>query len=295
MSIFRRNRPNDVLFLMPVRFTNEKLPKSKIRMLSCDAAGKVYASIVNRSVYELAEDNAKRMEDSRKPFATIGLEISPGRYIPTTVEIGPKETWALEHILEHALKSGRLPDILKQYLKPIIILPEANRETVISEYKKRQRRVRSEAAPRVLNRLPYYSERDIEFSLPIYKADYSYPLVILKRAPSNKNTLKSPQRLLILDNDGDLAIIKVPYKLVDNMEKGLTGQERKTKRSVCAIIAQHPKGMTFDYMPISQPQRKALDTITRCFEETGKGKQPISTAAKTVLSRAKGKVSSPAQ
>ena len=101
--------------------------------------------------------------------------------------------------------------------------------------------------------------------------------------------------LLVLDSDGDLAIIKVPYKLVDNMEKGLTGQERKTKRSVCAIIAQHPKGMTFDYMPISQPQRKALDTITRCFEETGKGKQPISTAAKTVLSRAKGKVSSPAQ
>jgi hypothetical protein len=290
--MFHRYRPNDVLFLMPVRFTDEKLPRGQKRMLSCDAAGKVSASIVNRSVYELAQDNARRMEYSRKPFATIGLDIGPGKFIPTVVEIGPKETWALEHVLEHALKSGRLPDILKKYLKPIIKLSEANREAVISDYKKSQRRVRSEATPRILGRLPYYSERDIEFSLPIYKADYSYPLVVLKRLPSNQNNPQSPKRLLILDSEGDLAVIQAPYKLVDNMEKGLTGQERKTKKSVRAIISQDPKGMLIDYLPLSQPQRKALDTITRYFEETGNGKQPISTAAKTVLSRAKDRVSS---
>jgi len=86
MGIFRRNQPNDVLFLMPVRLANEKLPKSKTRMLYCDAAGKVYASLINRSVYKLARGNAERMERSHKSFATLGLEIGPGKFIPTVVD-----------------------------------------------------------------------------------------------------------------------------------------------------------------------------------------------------------------
>ena len=106
MRIFHRNRPNDVLFLMPVRLSDEKLPKGKKRMLYCDATGKVYASIINRSLYELTQDSAERMERSHKSFATLGLEISPGKFVPTAIEIGPKEVWALEHILEHALKKG---------------------------------------------------------------------------------------------------------------------------------------------------------------------------------------------
>jgi hypothetical protein len=295
MGIFHRNLPNDVLFLMPVRRADEKLPRGKVRMLYCDTAGRVYASIMNRSVYETAQDNAARMESRHKSYATLGLEISPGKFVPTAVEIGPKEVWALEHILEHALKKGRLPDILKQYVKPIITSGKANREAVLSEYKRDRRRMHTKETPRVLDRLPYYSENDIEFSMPIYKAEYSYPLVVLKRLTSNNSNPKSPQRLLILDSDGDLANIRVPYKFTENMEKGLAAQERRNKRNVCAIISQQTNGMAIDYLPISQAQKKALDTITRYFEETGNGKQPISAAVKTVLTRAKGKVSSTVQ
>lgn len=288
MGIFRRNQPNDVLFLMPVRLATEKLPKSKTRMLYCDAAGKVYASLINRSVYKLARESAERMERSHKSFATLGLEIGPGKFIPTVVEIGPNEVWALEHILEHALKKGRLPDILKKYLQPIIKLGEASREVILSEHEKRRLRVYSGATPRVLNRLPYYPEHDIEFSMPIYKAKHSYPLVVLKRLPSEELTPHNVQRLLILDSDGDLAIIKVLNKLIDNMEKGLVAQEG----NVCAIISQHPKGMAINYIPISQAQRKALYTITRYFEEIGYGKEPASAAVKAVLNKAKNSVSS---
>ncbi|MFC1933336.1 hypothetical protein ACFLXU_06935 [Chloroflexota bacterium] len=295
MRIFRRNQPNDVLFLMPVRLADEKLPKSKIRMLYCDAAGKVYASIINRSVYDLAQDSAGRMERNRKSFATLGLEISPGKFVPTAVEIGPKEVWALEHILEHALKKGRLPDILKQYLKPITKLGEASREAALSEHKKRSRRVHAKATPRVLNRLPYYSEHNIEISIPIYKAEYSYPLVVLKRLLPDEQAPHNVRKLLILDSDGDLAIIKVPFRLVSEMEKGITENNKKNNKNVCAIISQYPEGFAINYMVISQPQRKALDTITRYFEETGYGKQPISAAARTVLTKAKDRVSSPTQ
>lgn len=295
MGILRRNQPNDVLFLMPVRMADEKLPKSKVRMLYCDADGKVYATLINRSVYELAEDSAKSMEHNRKPFATLGLETNPGKFIPTTVEIGPKEVWALEHILEHALKNGRLPDILKKYVKPIIQLGEASREAVLSEHKKRWRRVYSEATPRVLERLPYYSERDIEISIPIYKAEHRYPLIVLKRLTTDEPALHNAQRLLILDSDGDLAIVKVPFTLIDKIEKEIKEHHKKNNTYLCPIISKYSDGFAINYMVISQLQKKALDTITRYFEKTGYGKQPISIAAKTVLDRAKDKKPSPAQ
>lgn len=295
MRIFNRNRPNDVLFLMPVCLVDEKLHRSKIRMLYCDAAGKVYASLIKRSVYELARDSAERMERSHKAFATLGFETGPGNFVPTAVEINTREEWALEHILEHALKNGRLPDILKKYLKPIIKRGETSREAVLSEHKKRRSRVYSEATPRVLNRLPYYPENDIEISMPIYKAKYSYPLIVMKHLLSDEHTPRNVQRLLILDSDGDLAIIKVPFQLMDKVEQVLKEHNRKNNRNVCAIISKYPEGLSIDYMVISQLQRKALDTITKYFEETGYGKQPISATAKTILARVRDKVSSPAK
>ncbi len=295
MGIFQRKQPNDVLFLMPVRLANEKLPKRKVRMLYCDAAGKVYAPVISRSVYELAQDSAARMERSRKPFATLGLETGPGNFIPTTVEIGAKEVWALEHVLEHALKSGRLPDILKQYLKPIIKLGEASREAVLSEQKRRRRRVYLRATPWVLNRLTYYSEDDIEFSMPIYKAEYSYPFIVLKHLPADEQSPYNVRRLLILDSDGDLAVMKVPAKIVNRIEKESKERHKNNGKNECALISKYPKGLTIYYMAISQLQRKALDTITRYFEETGRGKQPVSAAARTVLARARDSASTPAK
>ncbi|MFC1902153.1 hypothetical protein ACFLX3_04425 [Chloroflexota bacterium] len=294
MSIFSRNRPNDVLLLMPVRLGSEKLPRGKIRMLYCDARGKAYAPIMSRSVYELARDSAEQMERRRRPFATLGLEKTPGNFIPAPVEIDTKEVWALEHILEHALKNGRLPDILKKYLKPIIKLGEARREAVLAEHGQRRRRATSAATPRVLDRLPYYPERDIEFSVPIYKAEYSYPLIVLKQLPSDKNTPRQAQ-LLILDSAGDMASTRVPPKLLDKLEKGLTGHRRKSDKNACALILKRSDRLDIDYMVISQAQRKALDTLTKYFEATGSGRQPVSAAARTVLAKARDRVTSPAK
>lgn len=292
--MFRRTKPNDVLFLMPVRLADEKLPRGKMRLLYCDNTGKVYSSIMKRSTYELARDSAERLERSHKSYATVGLETGPGEFVPTAVEISPDELWALEHVLEHALKKGRLPDILKRYLKPIIELDEASREAVLSEHRQRPRQPHSKAAPRVLDRLSYYPDADIEISVPIYKAEYRYPLIALKRLTSDNHTLKKFQKLLILDSDGDLAVISVPAQLIDKIEKVIKEPNKKNGPHKCAIISKYPDGLSVDYIAISQLQRKALDTITRYFEKTGEGKQPISATAKTVLARAR-EVSPPSQ
>ena len=236
----------------------------------------------------------ERMEGSHKSYATLGLEISPCEFIPATVETSTKEVWALEHILEHALRNGRLPDLLKKYLRPIIEHGGARREAILSEYKKR-RQVYLESTPRVLNRLQYYSERDIEFSMPIYKAEYSYPLIVIKQLLSDERTSHNVQRLLILDSDGDLAVIKSPPNLMTKVKKETKKHSKNNGTNECVIIAKYPKGLVIDSIAISQLQRKALDTITRYFEDTGYGKQPISAAAKKVIAKAKDVVSSPAR
>jgi hypothetical protein len=293
MGIFQRNRPNHVLFLMPVRLANEKLPKGKTRMLYCDASGKVYASVINESVYELARDVAEKMERGQKSFAIVGLETSPVNFMPVSVEVNATEAWALELILEHALKNGRLPYILKKCIKPIIVRGEASLEAVLSENVMSPLQAHTEPTPQVLNRLPYYSEQDIEFSVPIYKSAYSYPLVVLKQLPPAEPTLHNSQRLLILDSEGDLAVVTVPYQFMDTAEKEIKERNKKKSMNECMIISKQQEGLAMDYMAISQAQRKALDTITRYFEEATYGRQSISAAARTVLDRARDMMSPP--
>ncbi len=285
--MFRRNKPNDVLFLMPVRLADEKTPRGKVRMLYCDATGKLYSSIINKSTYELARQSAETIEHSHKSYATVGLEIGPGAFVPTPVEISPEELWALEHILEHALNKGRLPDILTKYLKPIIELDEASREAVIQEFKKRRHQPRPRATPRVLDRLSFYPENDIEVSVPIYKAEYSYPLIALKHLPSDVGAPDTLQRLLVLDSDSDLAVISVPSQLIDKIEKVTKEYHKKNGTNKCAIISKYPDGLSIDYIVISQSQSQALDALTRYFEETGDRKLPVSSVVKAVLTRAK--------
>lgn len=291
MGIFNRTQPNDVLFLQPVRLADEKIPRGKVRMLYCDVSGKVYSSIVSRTVYERARDSAAGMAHRRKSFATIGLETAPGQFIPATVEVGQKEVWALGHILEHALKNGRLPDILKKYLKLIIRRNESERETIISEYRKRRRQAQPEATPKVLERLPYYQEDDIEVSMPIYKAEYSYPLIVLKILLSDEHTPHNARKLLFLDSDGDMAIIEVPTRLVRKMEIELTGHSSKKRGNTCVLISNNPDGHMLSYMSISRQQKKSLDTLPRYFEETGSSKQRVSLAVKAVITRAKDSLS----
>jgi hypothetical protein len=285
MQIFNRSKPRDVLFLMPVQLRGEKLAANKVRMLYCDAEGKVYTSQISRNVYDTARANTVEMQNRHRPYATVGLETTPGDFLPTVVEINERELWALEHISQHALKTGKLPDLLKKHLKSIINQGVARREAVVSEFKNNRLRNRMRKIPNVLNRLPYYRERDMEISVPIYKADYSYPLIILKYL-SNKNGSTSHSNLLVLDSDGDLATIKVPFKVAKDIEKKLSANNTGTNGSICAVVYQQPRGKTVSYLAINQAQKKALETITRYFEETGNNRRTIPAAVRALITLA---------
>jgi len=198
------------------------------------------------------------------------------------VEIGKNETWALERILEHALKNAVIPDILKKYPKEIIKLGEIKQQQLATEKSK----TTSVASPKVLDRLPYYRKQDVELSMPIYKANFAFPLIILKRIPRAKNTPPGQQRLLVLDSDGDLAVTVLPLAQIKNAERKLDNLQQKGKEGYL-ICQQEPEGISVDVMEISKLQKQALEAVAQYFQENSKTKQPLSSAVKKVLSKAR--------
>ena len=287
MEFFRRRSPDDVIYLTPVQLDDEHLPEDKIRMLCCDAKGNIRSTIIENSVYELAKSYADELKRTDKKYAILSVEIALGKHVPYAVAISQKQIWALEHILDHALKRRQIPAILKKYLREIIQIGEHKREELRSQYERLEDYAFTEKTPEVLHRLTYYTDECIEAAIPIYKAQHRYPLIVLQRLPANEQTSQDMQRLLTLDSDGDLAIIRLPSETADEAERNFEKWKRERESEGCIILSRYQDGFKIGYLEISQLQRKALDLIVRHFAETGYGQQPISTDAQAVLARAK--------
>ncbi|MFC1938901.1 hypothetical protein ACFLWM_01950 [Chloroflexota bacterium] len=287
-----RYKHNDVIYLVPIKMGDEQLVETQVRMLCCDEKGNLVTTVIEGSVYELAKSHARELDSARKNYAILGLEIASGQSFPCAVAIDSEQVWALEHILEHALKRGLIPDILKKYIKQIIKLGETKRKELRAQCKPADGGASSETTPEVLQRLAYGVEDTIGVSVPIYKAKHRYPLVVLERLSPDEETAPEIQRVLILDGDGDLAIIRVPLDMIDEAERGFEEWTARYKSEGCIIYSQHPDGLVMSYLETSWFQRKALDLLAQRFEETGRGERPISKDAQEVLSRARARASS---
>jgi len=287
MGLFNRHNSKDVIYLTRIQVGNEQLPENKIRILYCDAKGNLESAVIDGSVYDLAKSYVEQLEGTDKYCAILGTEIAPGSFTPIAVEISLEQADALDSILEHALKRGIIPDILKRYLKEIIGLGAGKSKDLTTRYEQARLYAPSEATPEVLKRLADYPEDGIDVAIPIYKAQHHYPLVVLKRFPPNEHTHPNMQRVLVMDSDGDLAIIRVPLEIIDEAEDNLEGWKRENNAEGCVLCSRYSDSLVMSHMEISEFQRKALDMIARHFEETGSGERPISMDAQSVLAKAK--------
>ena len=291
MPLFRHNQPNHSILLMPVRLKSERWPKNKVRVLSCGAEGNLFTQLIGRSTYQRIKLEAQRMELAPKNYATIYWETGTGQNIPLFVEIGDKENWALERILEHAFRSAIVPDVLVRPIREIIRLGETKYQEVVTEKAKGIRKTVSLPSSKVLGRLPYYRTRDIEVSIPIYKTEYTFPLIVLGRLPQESDMTPSQQRLLVLDSDGDLAETALPSEQVNKAERKLSDLRKKSKEGALVCLCE-PEGISVDVVEMSELQVQALEAVTQYFEETGKDKRPLSAAVKKVLYEVRDRASS---
>jgi len=231
------------------------------------------------------------MEAAPKNYATIYWETGTSQYIPLVVEIGDKENWALERILEHAFRSAIVPDVLIRPVREIIRMGETKYQEVVTEKTKGTRKTTSLQSSKVLARLPYYRKGDVEVSIPIYKTEYTFPLIILGQFPQENNMTPSQQRLLVLDSDGDLAETTLPSEQVNKAERKLSDLRKKGKEGSLVCLWE-PEGISVDVVEMNELQVQALEAVTHYFEETGKDKRPLSAAVKKVLNEVRDRASS---
>jgi hypothetical protein len=166
---------------------------------------------------------------------------------------------------------------------------ESKRDRVIAKHEERNKRL--QVTPEVLGRLPYYADENMEISVPIYKAEHRYPLIALRRLLASELDTADIERLLIMDSDGDLAITSVPTELIERAEKEAADVKTAKGEHACIILWKHGKNLIAGHLVISNGQKRALDVVTRYFEQTGHGRRPISSSAQSVLSNAQDKVS----
>ncbi len=290
MPLFHRNQPNHSLLLMPVRLKSERWPKNKVRILSCDTEGNLFTQLIGRSVYQRIKAEAQRRELSPNNYATIYWDAGMNRHVPVFVEIGDRENWALERLLEHAFRSAVVPNVLVGSIREIIGLGENKHQELVEEKTKGAHRATSPAPSKVLDILPYSSRNDVEVSIPLYKAEYAFPLIILKKLVQENNIGSSEQPLLILDSDGDVAAITLPEEQIDKAERKLEALRKKGKEG-SLICLEKSEGISIGVMEISDVQRQALEIVAQYFEETGTARQPLSDAVSNVLNKVKEIVS----
>ena len=291
MELFRHRSPKDLIYLMPVQIDGEQLPKDKVRILCCDAKGDICSTVIENSVYELANSYAEELKRVHKNYAILSIEIAPGDSVPCAVVASPEQVWALGHLLEHAIKRRKTPDILKKYLKDIIQFGELKREKIKSQHEGVKDYAFTGKTPQVLHRLSYYNGEYIAAPVPIYKAQHRYPLIVLRRLSTNGQTVPNMQSLLTLDSDGDLAIIKLPLETINEAEKDFDEWKKRNKSEGCIVYSLYQDDFIISCLAISELQRRALDLIAQHFAESGHGQRPISTDAQAVLARAKEYIS----
>ena len=78
---------------------------------------------------------------------------------------------------------------------------------------------------------------------------------------------------------------------MDKSAKSLEKWQKKNGKNGCLIFLPSKQGFSTSCLAVNERQKKALDRITSYFEETGYGKQPISTSARAVLEKAINMVS----
>jgi len=285
MNLLQRHRPNHALLLIPVRLRSERLPYNKVKILACDAEGKLFTQTISKSTYRRINEMTQQNAVSFKNFATIYWDTSTSRSIPLFVEVSKSEIQALERILEHALRSTMIPDILKRYPKDIIKKAEKTHQEQLIKNIGQKSLEDPSSSSKILNRLPYYRGPDTELSIPIYKARLRFPLIILKKLTQAQDTPSGKQRCLILDSDGDIATITLPSDQVNTGNKKLVKMKKTDKRGYL-ICLDNLNGMSVDIMEISELQKQALENLTQRFEKTAKGKLVLSATVKGLLHEA---------
>lgn len=282
----KRNSYKRYIFLLPVRIDDEILPEDRIKMLCCNEKADLVTMTVSKSTFEIIRSYVRELEKGNKRYAMLGIEVSPGYYVPFPVYIDSEHLMCLENIVEHAVRRKVIPWVLRKYVKNIISMGNIRSDELIKNYVLRDQIGSSLSSQSLMHSIRASRDNNFNDSLiPTYKAQHNYPAIILKKMDPDGYSDTESQRVLILDSDGDLAISKVPAQPLESEE----GKCNLTGDGLFGCITyKHEKGSyIFDHIILNSLQQKSLEIILEQYEKTGSGERPLPLFAEEVLSRAR--------
>ena len=254
-------------------------------MLCCNEKADLVTMTVSKSTFEIIRSYVRELEKGNKRYAMLGIEVSPGYYVPFPVYIDSEHLMGLENIVEHAVRRKVIPWVLRKYVKNIISMGNIRSDELIKNYVLRDQIGSSLSSQSLMHSIRASRDNFNDRLIPTYKAQHNYPAIILKKMDPDGYSDTESQRVLILDSDGDLAISKVPAQPLESEEGkcNLTGDEL-----FGCITYKHEKGSyIFDHIILNRLQQKSLEIILEQYEKTGSGERPLPLFAEEVLSRAR--------
>jgi len=286
-KILKRNSLNRLIFLLPVRISDEILPEDKVRMLCCTEKADLVTTLISRSTFEIIKSFIRELEKASKKYAILGIEVRPQEYVPVPVYIDSEHLMALENIAEHAINRKIMPLVVKKYVTKIIALGDIKSKEIIENYILSDNIDSNLSSHELLGGLEGAGDNYLsDAPIPIYKAQLHFPAVVLKKIEATAQNENGLQRVLILDSDGDLVIGKVPIHLLESEERELDTIISKGDLFGCITYTREKDGYIFNHVILNRLQQNALETILQQYEKTGSGERPIPLYAREVLSRA---------
>lgn len=288
MGLFARYNPLDRIYICDVQYENEQLAEGQTGALFCDSRGNLTTSVVDTSHFEIAQDFVMQLLYEGKGAAIVCIEIAPGQSATFAVEINVEQAEALAQIQEFASETGDsvIPEHLRKYAAQIIKLGGSRRKELKKEYDQRGRSL-IPATPELLEHLATNPDAPIYLELPSNKTDMVNPAIFLRRLPPNEQTRPGMQRVLLLDNEGTLWIVRIATKALDDAEKEF--EEWRKANNACGVIvfSRDKAEFVLALMEIRESQKKALDIVEKHWEETGDSMIEIPLDVQAILVRAR--------
>jgi hypothetical protein len=284
MGLFNHYNPLDRIYIAPIQLREELLPEEQTRVLFCDSKGVLTMPIVEKSLLEILQHNKKELQKAGKYGAAVCMEVAKGQSASFFVEISVEQAAALDSIMKSAFEIERVPNTLKKYVKQIITLAEKRRKELKREY---ETPLLIPATPELLKQIMENPLEPIDVTFLSSKTEHVDPAIILDRLPPNEQTRPGMQRVLILDAEGTLAIIRIPIEAIDEAEQDLENFMKAKNTSGVIILASNKKGVMMGPIEIRESQKKALDTVKQYYEETRHSMLTLPIDVQAVIAKAK--------
>lgn len=306
MGLFKRKKHNALLYIAPIDIEGETTDEDKTGMLYCDEDGQLVTSTLDTAIVDWMEATLNQMvlegKSEQKGIAWVQIRGIGIKEQPATVpiEISSQESNAIGQIIQMAQQGhSQIPAPLKAYVRSMVLKGEQQRKKLEQQYQEGIERAVEDTVPEIVEKLEHLSfteKKEIKIELkPKFTKPYSteadlvFPVIMLEWLDPLQDTPPNKERLLVLDAEEDLAILRVDKGDAEEAKQFFDIECRKRYPNSCLahVLTMTNAGLTSFPLEIRRTQELELVKLKEDFFRTGQAPTDISLEISTIIAKAK--------